>query len=433
MSENPLQRILIVILMASFALVPMLIYGCGPEWARWDAAQANQYFRLGETENALHQLRSAIGKSPRDPVIKLSLSQRLVELNKPEQGLKLANEVLEAYPEHRPAMLQKAKCQQHLGEFEAALETWLKYDKTLNAFNRGPGTLNEVAYLRALAGKDLNIARKDIQQAINAVNRSVSWEGDDGVRLKIKAIVLAALISRCCDATSLVSPELDRQIEDIQRQVDVFERALLADIYTNIDQTQPSSRIEENRRQLREYEKELATLLTVRALLRQDTGDLSGCGLDRGRVVELGFDSAKLAQALPDEKASLSAVGVSGAWLDTRGFICSQLPWLESETELRQLNMNRLLFNSCYQNARSDLGVALACSQIQLFSLDCHLSNSMDFQVDRELSKKQVTETIAVIRNHLASLHIRAGEKQKAQAQEIEIRKLGFEPGRQLF
>ena len=433
MTEKPGIRLLVVLLMASFAVVPILIYGCGPEWARWDAAQANQYFRLGETDDALYQLRDAISKSPRDPVIKLTLARRLVELGKPDEGLKLANEVLDLYPDNQPAMLEKAQCLQHMGDFDGALETWLKYDKMLNAFSRGVGTLNAVAYFRSLTGKDLNVARKDIEQAVAAVNRSISWKDDDGIRAPTKALVLSAMVARCCDATDPVLPELDRQIDLIQGQVDEFQAILLDQVYKEVSNFKTTSQIGIVRQQLREYERELAVLLTARALINQDAGKKQICNQDLDRIEKLGFDSAEIAQAMPEEQDVVSAISQCGALLDTRGYICSQLAWMDSETELRRLNEDRSLFNSSFESAHTDLKIALVCSQVHLKALDCQLSNSIDFYGDRETRKKDERHTIAVIRNHLVSLYSRAERQQEALAEEQQIREMGFEPGPGLF
>jgi len=75
--ETLIARLLIVSAVASIAMIPLMLYGCGPEWARWDATQANSFFRKGEIDDALYQLRDAIRKSPRDPVLKLTLAERV--------------------------------------------------------------------------------------------------------------------------------------------------------------------------------------------------------------------------------------------------------------------------------------------------------------------------------------------------------------------
>ena len=103
-SENGIVRWLVVLLVASVAVLPMISYGCSPEWARWDATQANAFFRIGETEDALYQLRDAIKKSPRDPVLKTTLAGRLIELEQAAEALELTDEVLEVYPDNAQAM-----------------------------------------------------------------------------------------------------------------------------------------------------------------------------------------------------------------------------------------------------------------------------------------------------------------------------------------
>jgi len=508
--SNPLEkkglRLLVVLLMVSFAAVPLTIYGCAPEWARWDAAQANRFFRMGEAEEGIYQLRDAIRKSPRDLVIRLSLAKELIKLKRPEEALELANEVLVLHSTNKPALMIKTECQQMLGDFEGGLQTWLEYDQLLHAFNRNANSLNASAYHRALAGKELHLAHKDIDLANAWVNSQLDLLGEGEIRLHVKALVCATLVARCCDSRDSVRPELDRQIELIEDRRFSVEQTLLNEVqiataldeesaikrilnlgslaeriekektmlmyyrdqflpgsesyahwnrkakllkphFDRADQvrlreinstfgtpTSNEDRVEWTRSILTNFENELAVLLTCRALLHQDAEDFLRCDADRSRIVELDFDPAEIARSLPDEQSIFSEVRTYGAsWLDTRGFIRSKLPWAESKTKLGLLSEKQLPFNSCYEDALSDLNVAVACMEVELNSLNGSLYNVVEFSGSREDAKEVITKTIAVIRNHRMSLFNRAGESAKANEDAQQIKQLGFNPGPSLF
>ena len=62
-------------------LLPLMMYGCGPEWARWDAAQAVIAYDRGDMEQAIFQLTTAVERSPRDPSLKISLAKKLIAVS----------------------------------------------------------------------------------------------------------------------------------------------------------------------------------------------------------------------------------------------------------------------------------------------------------------------------------------------------------------
>ena len=192
--ETTITRLLIVSAVASIALVPMIFYGCGPEWARWDATQANSYFLQGETSDALYQLRDAIQKSPRDPVLRLTLAERLIDIKKPEEALELTNEVLEVYPDNANAYRIKSLSQQHQGDFQGALRTQLEYDE-LHATRRSFSNLNQIAYLRALANEDLHLAKRDIETVVATASQFLNWNDSEYLTYPVKATVVACLLS----------------------------------------------------------------------------------------------------------------------------------------------------------------------------------------------------------------------------------------------
>lgn len=430
--ENRFVRFAVIAAVASIALVPMTFYGCGPEWARWDATQANMYFRQGETDEALYQLRDAIRKSPRDPVLKLTLAQRLKEIGQPEEAVELADKVLDVFPDNANAISTKMEALQQLGEFEAALETQLDFNKSQRSARRD---LNGLAYFRALANKDLHLAKADIEGVITSYNRKyIGWENDNGLDLGVKATVLATLVARCCDAREDALLVVNDQIDTLNERIVVARSRLTGHVY---DEARDSFPIRQNegillrQRLLAIHEQQAAALLTGRALLYQDLGEMSRCRSDRREVAQLGYDCAEIASNLPDEKVALDMLGAASAFLDTRGYICSLLPWHE---ELDQLNIKEQDFFSNYENALRDLDIAVLCSKVNRLSLDCPFGNSIELtRHDKERARKRRSRQNAVLLYHRQTLHERAGNSELAAIDTKRIRELGYKPGPGLF
>ena len=281
-NESVLFRSMVIILVASFAVLPLVFFGGSPEWARWDASQANAYFKQGRTEDAIYQLRDAIRKSPRDPVLKLTLAERLIELEKADEALVLTDEVLDDYSDNINAMQIKSRSQQRLGDFEAALETEIEIDDYLHAYLRDSQRLNALAYARALAKKDLHLAKEEIETAVASLNRAVAWSSERGspLRLQVKAIILAALVSRSCDSRDEPLKVLSNEIDFYRERTSEVRKVLTNVLYEETGSAFPvrqDKQIRNDRLELRFFEAQLANLLSCRALLWQDLEQTERC------------------------------------------------------------------------------------------------------------------------------------------------------------
>ena len=432
--ESRLVRSVAIVFVASFAVLPMVLFGCSPEWARWDASQANAFFKQGETSDALYQLRDAIGKSPRDPVIKLTLAQRLIELEEPQESLVLCAEVLEAYPDNMHAMQVKSYAQQRIGDFEAALKTEMEIEDWLRVY-RGDSRLNEMAYARGLANKDLPLAKAGIETAIAKYNRAVGWRGDKELPIdfRIKATVLASLVSRSCEMQDESLQVLSRQVVFYRKKVDTLRGDLAEIVYQQAGIAFPvregfSGR--DQRRELRVAEIQLATLLSCRALLLQDLGERERCRSDRLEVQTIGYQSSQVVAAFPDDKAAILSLDGLAAVLDTRGFICGMLPWRD---DLSEIVGERRYFVSSHSDAIWDMDVALLSNRISQASFDCSLRNVVELSFDHDGSLDRLRKQEAVLRYHRMLVHQRHGDDELAAVDDQRIRELGEEPGPHLF
>jgi tetratricopeptide (TPR) repeat protein len=416
-------------LVASVALVPMVFYGCSPEWARWDATQAHAFFREGETDDALYQLRDAVKKNPRDPVLKTTLAERLIEIDQAEDAIELSNEVLEVYPGNAKAMEIKSKAHKNLGEFETSLEIELEIDKQLHAYRRDVDSLNQLAYARALAGKDLHLAKRDIENAIVKMNRQLRWEGDNGLIAEVRAVVLASMVARSCNAQEDAIPLISSLIDFYREKITSRTASLTDFIYKEADASFPirnNSAMKKRRQELRLYESQAASLLSCRALLYQDLGKPDLCTGDRVETRHLGYDSEKLLAHVPDDKIALEMIGYASALLDTRGFICSRLPWND---ELEGLSKQDHF--SDFDSAIRDLNIAVFCSEVRRKAVDTPLRHTID-TFDANEEKEELGHQSAVLLFHRQELLKRQGENDLAKQDEERIRELGYERAHRL-
>ena len=434
--EHPLLTWLTVAVLASIALVPLVVFGIGPEMARWDAAQAETFFRQGETEDALYQLRSAAQRSPRDPVLQLLLANHLIESDDPEGGIELANKVLERYPGHRRALETLARGDQKLGDFDGALKAMERFAQSVNTSSMDVGMLNNLSYFQALAKSDLSLASANMDRAIAALTAqewSLNIES-----LPVRSLIASVIVGRHCNGQDDVQKLLNQEIERRDAEIYSLRSQTIKTVYRNSREEfpfyePPDSRVRLTRELLRKQEESLAALLTCRALLHQDAGRESLCDSDRLQVKELEFDASDIAGRLPAELECLQLLQSASQFLDTRGFVRGRLPWTDSFDEWVKLPTTKRHQFSHSSLAGRDLDHAILATRIFLKSLDSGLHNTMDDPVDLDELRKSYVETLAIELNHRAMLMRRSGDSPAADADETEIRDLGFTPGEQLY
>ena len=302
----------------------------------------------------------------------------------------------------------------------------MAFDKKLDANQRGAGSLNQLAYFRALANKDLHLANQDIETAVRATTRNLGWKDDSGLTLPVKATVLATLVARCCNANEEAIKVLTPQIGAIQSQIKQSKDRLTESVYRDSQQSIPvkeSSRTSGFRKTLRAYENQAAHLLSCRAIVFRDLGDRVGSLTDRFEVQQLGFDPSQILENLPADQTAVIFLQRVSAYLDTRGFIRGMLPW-DDDSKGEVSN-----FVSDFESAINDINVAIFCSSVDLKSFDFSIRNSVEIIENRTSAKKAGTKNLAVMHNHRLLLFERAGLLDRAESEIATIRELGFESG----
>jgi hypothetical protein len=144
----------------------------------------------------------------------------------------------------------------------------------------------------------------------------------------------------------------------------------------------------------------------------------------------LGLDSSAIVASFPEETFTLSYLETSSAFLDTRGYIRSLLPWVD-ETEA--LSQEQQKFASTYADTIRDLDVAIFCNEISRKSFDSFLRNSVELSSDKAGHTEMLKEQSAALIYHRLLAHRRGGNRKLAQRDAELIRELGKEPGPHLF
>ena len=330
--DNPLTRRLVIAGFSSLLLLPLVMYGCGPEWARWDAAQAVIAYDRGDMDQAIFQLTTAVQRSPRDPSLKISLAKKLIESGRGDEAEVLCDEILARFPDNDPALITKANSQQAQGNFRLALDTFNLRARQRNwTISRRPDKLNERAYFRALAGVQLDDAKQDIDVACAIVSQSSFGSLPWTLRLFQRSLAASGIVAMEIGMTQQAVPHLSDAIDILRRVLHESNIELNREIIELTVGEYPPNHEKANsqnefRDLIRNSEQTLATLLTVRALAYQQLGSDDLCDQDRAEVRDLALDCDEIAAAFPENSECIGTIQVSSAFLDTRGYIIGLMP-----------------------------------------------------------------------------------------------------------
>ena len=435
--ENLITRATLVSGFCAVLLIPLLAYGCGPEWARWDAAQAVMAYEQGDVEGAIEQLTAAVEKSPRDPSLRLSLAEKLIESSQPFKAERVCDEILERFPDNDHALVGKVNSQQAQGNFKKALDTFNQRAKARSwLISDSYDKLNQRAYFRALANVELANAKDDIDAAIKRIVQSPLGNLDHSVAMLPRSLVVSALIGRRIGmadvAIERMTPTIDRQriavhVTNMELNKNIIEQAS-QEFPPNITTSKSNNDL---RGVIRSLEKTLALLLTTRALCYQDLDMIDLSNQDRAEVRSFALDADAIVSVLPAENECLAELLASYALLDTRGYIISLLP--EGEVKNLSAGQRRIKSSLTLADALVDLNQAIFAYQVFAQSLGSEVHNHMENQIDHKMAKLAVPKGKAVLLYHRMLLLEKMGNQEAADQDRAKIRQLGFEPGQHLF
>lgn len=420
-------------------LLPLMFYGCGPEWARWDAAQAVIAYDRGDMDQAIFQLTTAVERSPRDPGLKISLARKLIESGRGAEAEALCDEILARYPDNDPALITKVNSQQAQGNFREALDTFNLRARQRNWTIGGDAQkLNERAYFRALAGVQLVDAKQDIDAATAIASRfsfgNLPWRLGLYQRSLAASGIVATKIGMARPAIEHLSDSIDslrRMLHSSKSELNKAIVNLTAEQFPP-SQDQADSQIE-FRSAIRISEQTLATLLTVRALAYQKIGENDLRDQDRAEVREMSLDCDEIAAALPDDSECIGTIQISAAFLDTRGFIIGQMP-AGSSLESIEFDGKQIAISNDFGDALRDLDQSVFAFEVFEKSLASEIHNHAEgFVQDPVAEQKSIGKQKAVLLYHRLVVREKSGDHQAAEQDAAAIRALDCEPGPHLF
>gem|GEM_PF-1304417 len=462
--------------LAVFLFVLACLAGCQEESAKWNFAKAMNLAEAGQAEEALEVMETAFRESPENRQIKLAYANLLAENDQGELGITLCDEILELTPEDELAHQIRSTCFQYLGEFDLALENYKRH--LSGKISRTPIELNNLAYFRALARKELSRANRDINKAIESEELEY-WGCNYIVPLEVRTAVAAGLLSRTLKQHERSLVELDKQIENyetkLKTQISFIQGVVTQLMQENPPEARPATSAQQttigtaptgttdssasfafgekvekgisNARALKQIDKNsLGVMLTTRALINEDLGALALVDRDRKRLQQLGLDFENLAASLPNAEACLTQLQKASMYLDTRGFVSgrrnsksgnsalqSQVPQQPSIIE-NQIFNNGINAINTYENALADLDCAILASEFMELSLNSSLYNTPDFSAQQiARRKKMATRMTAVLIYHRMEIHRLAGKEKAADRDRVLIENLGFEANGSLF
>ena len=418
-----------------------MMYGCGPEWARWDAAQAVVAYDQGDIEQAIYQLTTAVERSPRDPGLKLSLANKLIESDRFKEAETLCDQILDRFPDNDDAWVTKAHSQQKQGNFRQALATFNARAKQRNwLIVNNPGRLNQRAYFRALAGVQLRAAREDIDSACHIViSRTRLGELPAGIGMLYRSLIASSLIAMKVGMTDVAIEKLSISIVRLRELIHVAQTELnLATLVVTTNHYPPTPKQTSPHDQLRELvrinEQMLAALLTVRALCYQQQDIPGWCETDRAEVNSLALDSDLIAAQLPDDSECVWTIQTSSAFLDTRGYVIGLMPSGSDEKGAIEVNGRKIALGIDFEDALRDLDQSIFAFEVFEKSLTSNVHNhASEVLFDPLAELKNADQHKAVLLYHRMVVRRKAGDVDGAAADAAAIGGLNLEPGPHLF
>ena len=423
------------------AMVVFCLAGCQRENAQWNLAAGRNAYAEGDSDQAIELLQEALRLSPGSTNIKIQLAGLLAENDQGERGLSLCDEVLSIYPKNEQAQDAKIMCLKFLGLFDEALAEYQlrgsgKIDNSIE-------TLNGLAYHRALAQRELDKALQQIDHAIEKVEGRAS--------ITLQTAVAVALISRHVDRQASALQVLNDRIAQVSEywgeeksKVDRLmarkERSEQVNKEKKSDKI--DSQIKEAGADLEGLGRGLSVLLTARALVAEDLENTELADHDRRWVEKLGFVFDDSLATLPSDAECLNTLDVAAAFLDTRGFILTLLPWRTSPVGAANdsyvdsmLNENENIVRSDYWQATEDLDLAVAAAEVRHAALThSNLFNNVERPLEEIKRRKHDSpHTLAVLLYHRLLAHQKADKSDLAAVDKKRIEALGFPTNCRLF
>lgn len=414
------NRFLVPLMFFGLVLIPVLYYGYYSELARWKAARGELIYKQGDATTGIQFLEESVELAPHDNGLQLQLASKLMEHGRAEQALEIIEAVIGKSVDPQPALRLKANCLLYLDRPEEALITLKNISDYLMPVDFDePIRLNELAYFRALAKKELEIAEENIRDAISIFEKQIWLLDKEAMPLIDQTLVATTLIARQVQRYDLVEVLLKRQIEVNFERLRQLRNQNNDTIYTLMGgRLSLSESVESNiwYRQLLDFSQQqsLSVLLAVRALVFQDLGQTEMSDQDRLRVELLDHHADEILELIPDDWTLMTIMLNGAMFLDTRAMV----------------NHARI---AGHPDALLDLDVSIAALQVLRQTNDGRLQNTIRDERGEFFARNELNRHEATIRSHRAQVLFSRGENEKAEQDWLMMEKLGFDRDERLF
>jgi tetratricopeptide (TPR) repeat protein len=267
----------IISLFISMLLIPFLFAWIPGEVARWHQAAAIDRRLDGDLDGALRSLNRAMEQFPDRPNLLRTRAEWLRVTGDYQQALADCERALELAPEDFRAILLHSQILQHLERFDEAVQDGLKLlalSEERNSIDRGE-ILNMVAYSRALADSDLDLALDEIEKSMLLIE---PLEGPQAAMIDTRGF-----IHYLRDDFVKAREDLDRAVELIEAHYSGLASQLKGEHVGVLDPRR-------DRHRLDRLGESVAVIRYHRSLALDALGQKEGAATDRERVKELGHE-----------------------------------------------------------------------------------------------------------------------------------------------
>lgn len=402
------------------AMIPIMFYGTNSELAKWKAARAQLLYEDGDIEGGIEMMEQAIEQSPRDQTLKLELSRMLMPAGRADEALELIDGVVDQSADPRLALDIKSNCLLYLNRPQEALATLKEIPEfSVPGAINDSGRLNQLAYFRALAQEELDDAKRDIDQAVTQHLSYTWWLDKLSMTLADQTLVATAMVANRLGRSDIVLEALDKRIDRMEETQRSSRNQVSEDIYQQIQIGLPiAEQLEQDLQKqhlvLHSQKQYLAVMYAVRALIHQRNGDREQCDTDRLAAESWDHDPDELLSDFPSDWDLMTLMSSGAQYLDTRAMVT----WARDRD---------------FRGAVADLDRSVLALEVLALARDTDLPNTLHDEHGRFFDEARLNRSEATIRRHRASILLKRGKQQQADADFARIRELGFDDDDVLF
>lgn len=403
----PITTIVVIIALVALA-IPWR-----DEAASWELAAAEERWNEGEKAEALAVVQRLTKESPdRIDWLMKSIKWSLEE-DRPEEAIEAADQALAVLESETDETTEedvwdftqfKAFALARLGRSDEAMEACEAFAVDLDSAD--PSRLNGLAYVASLAGKDLDVAFERIDRVLKAY----SWTPYEmSHRLALQALdgkdfpLAHRLINRAIGEFEPVHNKFNAQFSDHIATLGAGSEG---------DGEQFRAEVTKLRADREMLTRRRAMLHSQRAYIREQLGQVERAEADRRVVERLGFSPSELVNL----RFVDDGLGSYSSFLDTRAWV-----------QYRRGNLNEALV---------DMNRVIEVATVRLQGVEAAFRETQKQIVRSEVYEPEIHEErriVAIFYYHRATIHRALGDELRAFADEIQVRRLGQEPGPHLF